>query len=59
MGEKVIINIRTFMDGHRPPDECCPRCCDAKAELDLHGLQTLRPLQYEAVMVCGAGTQWS
>ena len=20
MGEKVIINIRTFMDGHRPPD---------------------------------------
>jgi len=20
MGEKVIINIKTFMDGHRPPD---------------------------------------
>ena len=21
MGEKVIVNIRTFMDGHRPPDQ--------------------------------------
>jgi glyoxylate reductase len=20
MGEKVIVNIRTFADGHRPPD---------------------------------------
>ncbi len=24
MGEKVIINIRTFMDGHRPPDKVLP-----------------------------------
>ena len=24
MGEKVIINIRTFMDGHRPPDRVLP-----------------------------------
>ena len=24
MGEKVIINIRTFMDGHRPPDRILP-----------------------------------
>jgi glyoxylate reductase len=24
MGEKVIINIRTFMDGHRPPDRALP-----------------------------------
>jgi glyoxylate reductase len=24
MGEKVIINIRTFMDGHRPPDRVIP-----------------------------------
>jgi glyoxylate reductase len=24
MGEKVIVNIRTFMDGHRPPDRVIP-----------------------------------
>ncbi len=24
MGEKVIINIKTFMDGHRPPDRILP-----------------------------------
>jgi glyoxylate reductase len=24
MGEKVIINIRTFCDGHRPPDRVLP-----------------------------------
>ncbi|HEY8564428.1 MAG TPA: D-glycerate dehydrogenase [Beijerinckiaceae bacterium] len=24
MGEKVIVNIRTFMDGHRPPDRVLP-----------------------------------
>ena len=24
MGEKVIINIKTFMDGHRPPDRIVP-----------------------------------
>jgi glyoxylate reductase len=24
MGEKVIVNIRTFMDGHRPPDRILP-----------------------------------
>jgi glyoxylate reductase len=24
MGEKVIINIRTWMDGHRPPDRVLP-----------------------------------
>jgi glyoxylate reductase len=24
MGEKVIINIRTFIDGHRPPDRILP-----------------------------------
>jgi len=24
MGEKVIINIKTFMDGHRPPDRVIP-----------------------------------
>ncbi|MBV9705423.1 MAG: D-glycerate dehydrogenase, partial [Methylobacteriaceae bacterium] len=24
MGEKVIINIRTFMDGHRPPNRILP-----------------------------------
>ncbi|MFC0282123.1 2-hydroxyacid dehydrogenase [Camelimonas abortus] len=24
MGEKVILNIRTFMDGHRPPDRVLP-----------------------------------
>jgi glyoxylate reductase len=24
MGEKVIINIRTYMDGHRPPDRVLP-----------------------------------
>jgi glyoxylate reductase len=24
MGEKVIINIRTFLDGHRPPDRILP-----------------------------------
>ncbi len=24
MGEKVIINVRTFMDGHRPPDRILP-----------------------------------
>ena len=24
MGEKVIINIKTYMDGHRPPDRVIP-----------------------------------
>jgi glyoxylate reductase len=24
MGEKVIINIKTFADGHRPPDWVLP-----------------------------------
>ena len=24
MGEKVIINIKTFQDGHRPPDQVVP-----------------------------------
>ena len=24
MGEKVIINIKTFIDGHRPPDQIVP-----------------------------------
>ena len=24
MGEKVIVNIKTFMDGHRPPDRILP-----------------------------------
>ena len=24
MGEKVIINVKTFMDGHRPPDCVLP-----------------------------------
>jgi glyoxylate reductase len=24
MGEKVIINIKTFIDGHKPPDRVIP-----------------------------------
>jgi glyoxylate reductase len=24
MGEKVIVNVKTFMDGHRPPDRVLP-----------------------------------
>ncbi|MEO1611676.1 MAG: NAD(P)-dependent oxidoreductase, partial [Pseudomonadota bacterium] len=24
MGEKVIINVKTFADGHRPPDQVLP-----------------------------------
>ena len=24
MGEKVLINIKTFADGHRPPDQVVP-----------------------------------
>ncbi len=24
MGEKVIVNIKTFFDGHRPPDRVLP-----------------------------------
>jgi len=24
MGETVIINIKTFLDGHRPPDRVLP-----------------------------------
>ena len=24
MGEKVIINIKTFIDGHKPPDRVLP-----------------------------------
>ncbi len=24
MGEKVIINIKTFMDGHKPPNRILP-----------------------------------
>ena len=27
MGEKVIINIKTFADGHKPPDRVIRRCC--------------------------------
>ncbi len=26
MGEKVMINIRTFLDGHKPPDRVLPGC---------------------------------
>ena len=29
MGEKVIVNIKTFMDGHGRPTACCHRCYDA------------------------------
>jgi glyoxylate reductase len=25
MGEKVIVNIKTFMDGHHPPDRVLPQ----------------------------------
>ena len=25
MGEKVLLNIKTFDDGHRPPDRCLAR----------------------------------
>src|SRR6478609_7773551 len=28
MGEKVIVNIKTFMDGHRPPDRVLPAMLD-------------------------------
>jgi glyoxylate reductase len=28
MGEKVIINIKTWVDGHNPPDRVLPSCCD-------------------------------
>ena len=28
MGEKVIINIKTFVDGHKPPDRVLPACCE-------------------------------
>ncbi len=34
MGEKVIINIKTFMDGHRPPDRVLPEhavSCDRRS----------------------------
>jgi glyoxylate reductase len=31
MGEKVIINIRAFMDGHRPPDRVLPQQTKAVA----------------------------
>jgi glyoxylate reductase len=24
MGEKVILNVKTFADGHRPPDQVTP-----------------------------------
>jgi glyoxylate reductase len=24
MGQKVLINIKTFVDGHRPPDRVLP-----------------------------------
>jgi len=24
MGEKVIVNIKTFVDGHQPPDRVIP-----------------------------------
>jgi hypothetical protein len=37
MGEKVIVNIRTFMDGHKPPDKSFRRCCEpVKLPLPLH-----------------------
>ncbi len=28
MGEKVILNVKTFADGHRPPDLVVPGCCN-------------------------------
>ncbi len=28
MGEKVIINVKAFMDGHRRPTACCRACCE-------------------------------
>ncbi len=37
MGQKVIINIKAFLDGHAPPDKFTRRCSDRAA----------RPLQVE------------
>lgn len=34
MGEKVIVNIRTFLDGHRPPDLVLPPFTPALASSD-------------------------
>jgi hypothetical protein len=31
MGEKVIVNIRTFFDGHRPPDRVIAELQDTGA----------------------------
>src|SRR5262245_53494183 len=31
MGEKVIVNIRTFLDGHKPPDRVLPSMLGRKA----------------------------
>jgi hypothetical protein len=33
MGEKVIINIRTFADGHRPPAGRCRACSEGRADI--------------------------
>ena len=40
MGEKVIINIKTFIDGHRPPDQVAPAM-----------LKSPRPLITSAMLV--------
>jgi hypothetical protein len=41
MGEKVIINIKTFIDGHRRRTACCPRCTQWRAP---EGYTIARPI---------------
>ena len=42
MGEKVIVNIRTFMDGHKPPDRVLPSMLERSARDSAAGVHSGR-----------------
>jgi hypothetical protein len=45
MGEKVILNIKTFADGHRPPDQVVPARLRGAAQLLLEHQQWDKPCE--------------
>ena len=40
MGEKVIINIKTFADGHKPPDRVIPAMSETRRSRDPRRCET-------------------
>jgi hypothetical protein len=36
MGEKVIVNIRAFLDGQAARPGCCRRCCECSETRSIH-----------------------